>query len=190
VWEWTNRTSILVTQASVTESGEYSRALSRLQDAVKRVDASVPLYDVLPMRTRIRSANETERAYTTLLLALGITALVLAAAGIYAMVAYAVRQRVPEIGVRVALGATPAHVLRLVLRWTLSTTSVGVVLGLALSLMFSRVLGNLLFGVAPTDFITLASAALVMLGTAVITCIAPARRALAIAPDQALRGDG
>lgn len=189
VWEWTNRTSIIVAQNSVTKTGGYSLALAKLQDAVKRVDPALPLYDVLPMQTRIRSANETERAYTTLLLTLGLAALILAAAGIYAMISYAVRQRVPEIGLRVALGATPAHVLRLVLRWTLSATSVGVVLGLALSLTFSRVLGNLLFGVAPTDFITLVGAALVMIATALITSIAPARRALAIAPDQALRAD-
>ena len=189
VWEWTNRTSIIVAQNSVTKNGGYSLALAKLQDAVKRVDPALPLYDVLPMQTRIRSANETERAYTTLLLTLGLAALILAAAGIYAMISYAVRQRVPEIGLRVALGATPAHVLRLVLRWTLSATSVGVVLGLALSLTFSRVLGNLLFGVAPTDSITLVGAALIMIATALITSIAPARRALAIAPDQALRAD-
>lgn len=189
VWEWTNRTSVIVAQQSVTASGDFASALSQLQSAVQRVDATLPLYDVMPMRARVREANATERAYTTLLVALGLAALVLAAAGIYAMIAYAVRQRVPEIGVRVALGATPANILQLVLRWTLSATSVGVVLGLAFSLSLSRSLGSLLFGVTASDFVTLAASAAVMTLTAVATCIAPARRALAVAPDQALRSD-
>lgn len=189
VWEWTNRTSVIVTQGAVSASGEFAPALARLQNAIKRVDATLPLYDVLPMRARVREANATERAYTTLLVTLGLAALVLAAAGIYAMIAYAVRQRVPEIGVRVALGATPANILQLVLRWTLSATSVGVFLGLALSLSLSRLLGSLLFGVTATDFLTLITAAVVMTLTAVATCIVPARRALAVAPDQALRAE-
>ncbi|MGV3710495.1 MAG: ADOP family duplicated permease [Gemmatimonas sp.] len=190
IWEWTNRTSVIVAQRAVTEDGAYATSLKSLQGAVERVDPTLPLYDVLPMRTRIESANATERAYMTLLLALGATALILAAAGIYAMIAYAVRQRVPEIGVRVALGATPSHVLGLVLRWTLGATSVGVALGLVFAFGASRVLGTLLFGVSATDALTFAGAALVMVATAVATSIVPARRALAIAPDQALRSDG
>jgi putative ABC transport system permease protein len=189
IWEWTNRTSVLVAQGDVNETGAYASGLKRLQDAVERVDPTLPLYDVLPMRERVESANATERAYMTLLLALGAAALVLAAAGIYAMISYAVRQRVPEIGVRVALGATPSHVLGLVLRWTLGATSAGVALGLAFALGTSRVLGTLLFGVGATDALTFAGAALVMIATAVATSIVPARRALAIAPDQALRSD-
>lgn len=189
VWEWTNRTAVVVAQKSVSATGDFGSSLKQLQNAVQRVDATLPLYDVLPMQSRIRESNATEHAYTTLLVALGLAALVLAAAGIYAMIAYAVRQRVPEIGVRVALGATPANILQLVLRWTLSATSIGVMLGLVLSLSLSRLLGSLLFGVTATDFITLIAAASVMTLTAVATCIAPARRALAVAPDQALRAD-
>ncbi|MEO7360336.1 MAG: ABC transporter permease, partial [Gemmatimonadaceae bacterium] len=82
VWEWTNRTAVVVVQRSVTPSGDFSVALKRLQSAVQRVDATLPLYDVMPMRARVRESNATERAYTTLLVALGLTALVLAAAGI------------------------------------------------------------------------------------------------------------
>ena len=190
VWEWTNRTAVVVAQRSVTPSGDFSRALTQLKSAVQRVDATLPLYDVMPMRARVRESNAMERSYTILLVALGITALVLAAAGIYAMIAYAVRQRVPEIGVRVALGATPSNILQLVLRWTLSVTSIGVILGLVLSSTLSRLLGSLLFDIAPTDFVTLLATAVLMTVTAVVTCIAPARRALAVAPDQALRSDG
>lgn len=189
VWEWTNRTSIIVAQKSVSATGDFGAALKQMQSAVQRVDATLPLYDVMPMQSRVHESNATERAYTTLLVALGLAALILAAAGIYAMIAYAVRQRVPEIGVRVALGATPANILQLVLRWTLSATSVGVLLGLALSLSLSRLLGSLLFGVTATDFVTLIAAATIMTLTAVATCIAPARRALAVAPDQALRAE-
>ncbi|MBC8086319.1 MAG: ABC transporter permease [Phycisphaerae bacterium] len=188
VWEWVNRTTVLVAQ-NVNAAQTADALLPRLQRAVAQVDATLPLYDVQPMRDRVRNANATERAYTILLLTLGAAALVLATAGIYAMIAYAVRQRVPEIGVRIALGATPANILRLVLRWALSATSVGIVLGLALSLSATRALGSLLFGVTSTDIVTLAGVTVIMITTALLTCIVPARRALAIAPNEALRSD-
>lgn len=185
VWEWVNRTMVIVAQNPAKETGSL---LPVLQQAVKQVDATLPLYDVQPMRTRIADANATERAYTILLGALGAAALLLATAGIYAMIAYAVRQRIPEIGVRIALGASPSSILQLVLRWALGATGVGIVLGLALSLSATRALGGLLFGVSPTDVVTLLGVSLLMIATALLTCIVPARRALAVAPNEALRG--
>lgn len=189
VWEWVNRTAVIVSRSSAHAQAPLGQ-LQSLQGAIKRVDATLPLYDVQPMQDRVRAANATERAYTILLIALGSAALLLATAGIYAMIAYAVRQRVPEIGVRLALGASPAHILQLVLRWALGATAAGIVLGLALSLSATRALGSLLFGVAPTDVLTLLGVALIMTVTALLTCVVPARRALSVPPNEALRGDG
>ncbi|MEP6778545.1 MAG: ABC transporter permease [Gemmatimonadaceae bacterium] len=186
LWMWTNRTSVIVAQSSTTEAA----TVLRLRNAVQRVDATLPLYDVQSMSARVRDANATERAYTILLIALGSAALLLAAAGIYGMLSYAVRQRVPEFGVRVALGATPSHILSLVLRWALRLTITGIALGFAASLMVTPLLRTMLFGVGFTDAATLAIAGTVMILTALATSIIPARRALAITPDQAIRGDG
>lgn len=185
VWDWTNRTTILVAQGP-----SASATLARMRTAVARVDATLPLYDVEPMIERVRASNQTERGYSALLTVLGGAALLLAAAGIYAMLAYAVRQRVPEIGVRMALGATPANIVGLIVRWVLGVTTVGIALGLALSVSFTRLLNTLLFGVTRADPATLAGAALLMVLTALVTCVAPARRALAISPNSALRADG
>ena len=185
VWDWVNRTSVVV-----AKDGANPATLTRLREAVHRVDASLPLYDVQLMSSRVRDANAIERAYSVLLIALGATALALAAAGIYAMLAYAVRQRLPEIGVRMALGASPSHIVQLIVRWVLGVTVTGVLLGLACALSFTRLLGTLLFGVGATDVVTLSVAAVLMLLTALATCVAPVRRALAVTPDSALRAEG
>lgn len=184
VWDWTDRTSVIVAQGANEPS-----TLTRLRSAIQRVDPTLPLYDVQPMSARVRSANATERAYGALLVVLGATAVLLAAAGIYAMMAYTVRQRVPEIGVRVALGASPSHILGLIVHWVFGVTVTGIALGLILSVSFARLLNTLLFGVGFIDPLTLGAAALLMLCTALFTCVAPARRALSVAPNLALRAD-
>ena len=184
VWDWTNRTSIVVAKGA-----DNPNMIATLRSAVQRVDATLPLYDVQRMSERVRAANATERAYSALLIVLGATALALAAAGIYAMLAYAVRQRLPEIGVRLALGASPSHIVQLIVRWVVGVTASGVLLGLMCSIAFTRLLSTLLFGVRNTDASTLLAAGLLMVVTALVTCIAPARRALAVSPDSALRSE-
>jgi len=115
------------------------------------------------------------------------TALVLAVAGIYGVMAYTVTQRRREIGVRVALGASPGQVFRAVLGHGLTTTAIGVALGTVLALGLTRTLEGLLFGVTPTDPVTFAGVVAVLTGAAALACYLPARRATDADPMEALR---
>ena len=122
-----------------------------------------------------------------LVAAFGCTALLLAAAGIYGVMAYTVTRRTREVGVRMALGATAGDVLRLVLDQGLRTTAIGVILGAAGTFALTRLMGSLLFGVSPFDPLTLAGAVFLLAAVSLIACWVPARRATRIDPLEALR---
>ena len=117
----------------------------------------------------------------------GLIGLVLAAVGLFGVVSYSVRSRTREIGIRVALGARPGAILRLVLTQGLSIVAVGLAIGLAIAAAISRFTASLLYGVSPTDLLTFAAVPVVLLLTAVAAVIVPARRACAIRPMDALR---
>ena len=114
-------------------------------------------------------------------------ALVLAVGGLYGLMAYSVGQRQHEFALRQALGADRGRVVRLVLRSGLGIGAVGIVAGLVMALAGSRLATNLLYGVASTDPLTLCGVALLLLGTILLACLLPARRASAIAPGEALQ---
>ena len=113
----------------------------------------------------------------------------LAAAGIYGLMAYAVTLRTREIGIRLAIGATAGDVLRLVVGQTARIACIGLAIGLLGAVAVTRVLRTLLFDVSPIDPITFAGAALVLFGIAVLAGYLPARRAAAIDPQSAIRAD-
>ena len=117
----------------------------------------------------------------------GITALVLAVAGTYGVMAYSVSRRTREIGVRMAMGAGEGNVLRLILTQGLWTTAAGILIGLAGALVLTRTMQSLLFGVSPTDPLTLAGVALLLAAVALFACYIPARRATQVDPLVALR---
>ena len=123
----------------------------------------------------------------TLVLAFAGTALLLAVAGIYGVMAYSVARRTREIGVRMALGAARGDVLRLVLGQGMWTTGIGVAIGIAGSLALTRTMESLLFGVSPTDAVTLAGVALLLAGVSMLACWIPSRRAMRVDPIVALR---
>jgi putative ABC transport system permease protein len=127
------------------------------------------------------------RAIAILLAAFALLAVVLSAVGVYGVMSYAVRARTQEIGVRVALGATPPAVLRLVLGHALRLILAGIAVGLVAAAMLTRVLRQLLFGVEALDPWTFASTALILLVVATIASWVPARRSLRLAPNEALR---
>jgi ABC-type antimicrobial peptide transport system permease subunit len=118
---------------------------------------------------------------------LGLLALVLAASGIYGVVAYRTQLRTHEIGIRVALGASRSDVLRLVLGQGLRLTAAGLVVGLALSLVFTRFLRGLLYGVSATDPLTVLCVVALLAAIAILACYLPALRAMRVNPVTAMR---
>jgi ABC-type antimicrobial peptide transport system permease subunit len=123
----------------------------------------------------------------TLVAVFGITALVLAVAGIYGVMAYSVTQRRREIGVRVALGASRGQVFRIILGQGLTTTAIGVAVGVLGALGLTRTLESLLFGVTPTDPVAFAGVIAILVAAATLACYMPARRATDADPMEALR---
>jgi len=127
------------------------------------------------------------RTYTLLLGIFAMLALILAAVGIYGLVAYNVTQRTHEIGIRMALGAERRNILHMMLRQGLSLAVAGTIIGLAGAIAATRVLTHLITSVSPGDWITLAATSAILLAVAMAAILTPARRATRVAPNIALR---
>lgn len=162
---------------------------ARLREVVKALDPQVPVFSVRTMEQQRDGSLALERMAATLLLAFGGLALLLAALGIYGVLAYSVGRRTREIGVRMALGARVTDVLTLVLRQGLSLVGIGLGVGLLAALGATRWLGSFLFGVSPLDPLTLGLGVLLLALVALAACWLPARRAARVNPIVALRQD-
>jgi putative ABC transport system permease protein len=166
------------------ETAEIARAL---RDQVQAVNSALPVFGVATLDETV-SASLAVRRFTMELIAMfACTALLLAALGIYGVVSYMVGERTHEIGVRLALGAQPRDVMRIVLKQGLVLAVAGAVLGLAGALVVSRAMAGLLVGVSPADPLTFGVAAVVLTTVAFVGCYVPARRAIRIDPILALR---
>jgi predicted permease len=158
-----------------------------VQEAVHSLDADLPLFDVTTLDSRIQLSTVTQRMGGVFVGGFGVLALVLAGIGIYGVLSYATRQRTHEIGIRMALGAEPRDVMKLVLRQGVMLALLGLGIGLAASLVLTRALSSQLFGVTATDPLTFAAVATVLLAVALLACYIPARRAMRTDPMVALR---
>ena len=159
----------------------------QVRAAVRAIDPEQPIADVRTMEQWVARSLETRRASMTLLTIFGAVALLLSAIGIYGVLAFGVAQRIREFGIRQALGADRASILSLVLRQGLRTAGVGMVLGLALSIVLGRFLETLLFGVTAHDVTVVASVMVLLFVVAMVACYVPARRATRVDPMVALR---
>jgi putative ABC transport system permease protein len=172
---------------AVRTAAEPAAVTSAMRAAVRDVDSNQPLYNARVMEQVVAESVATPRFYATLLGIFGAVALVLAAVGIYGVMAYSVTQRTHEIGVRIALGAQPLQVLRLVVGHGLALALVGVGIGLAAAFALTRLMSSMLFGVSATDPLTFGGLAALLVGVALLACYVPARRASRVDPMVALR---
>jgi len=170
----------------VAKAPERASPAALMRAELKRVDPLLPSYDVQTMEDVVAQSTETQRFNTLLLTMLGLTGLVLAAIGIYGVIAFFVSQRTHEIGVRVALGASTGSVVVLVVRQALALCASGIVLGGVAAYWCTRVLERLLFQVDPGDPATFTIGAGVLLLVSLGAAWIPARRASRIAPVNAL----
>ena len=171
----------------VRTSSEPHSAISAVSDAVHQVGADVPLVDVLSMDDVIAQSMSPQRFNLLLLASFAGLALVLAAVGIYSVLSYTVRRRLREIGIRVALGASNSDVLKLVVTDGMKPILIGVFIGLAAAFALSRLVASLIFGVKPTDPLTFAAVALLLVAVGIAANILPAYRATRIEPVRTLR---
>ncbi|MBI1763157.1 MAG: ABC transporter permease [Acidobacteria bacterium] len=151
------------------------------------LDATLPLTTVKPLAEIIHERRSPKEVMMWMLVCFGLLALALAAVGTYAVMAYAVTQRTHEFGVRLALGAQTADILKLVLRRGLALVLLGIALGLAGAFALTRALRQFLYGVAATDPLTFGGVALLLAAAALLACYIPARRATRVDPLVALR---
>jgi len=154
---------------------------------VQAIDPDQPIAAVKPMTDWVASSVAAPRYRTMLLALFAALAMILAATGIYGVMSYSVAQRTHEIGVRMALGARRADVLKLVVRQGMLLTIAGVIVGLLGAFALTRVMSSLLFGVTTKDPITFAAVAGLLIAVAFIACFVPARRATKVDPLVALR---
>jgi putative ABC transport system permease protein len=161
--------------------------ISAIKAVIHEVDPGQPVTVVMTLSELLGEETESRRLGTTLLAGFGCLAVLLAAIGIYGVLAYFVAQRVSEIGVRLALGARPSDVLRLVLGRGVFLTGVGAAIGLLASVALNRLFDNLLYGVSATDPVTFAATTLLLVGVGALACYIPARRASRVDPMTALR---
>jgi putative ABC transport system permease protein len=171
----------------VRSSGDASALSQSVRDAVHRLAPSMPIYAVQTMDGLMGDAVSRQRASMTIFAIFAVIAVILASVGLYGVIAYSVSQRTHEVGVRLALGATPGEVLRLFMRQGLITIAAGLIVGLASAIALSRFIEDLLFGVTPNDQLTLWTVTAILLMVSVFICYLSARRSTRIEAATALR---
>jgi predicted permease len=171
----------------VKTQGDPMRLAAPIRDAIHRADPEIAVLKVAPVAQYVADSLARRRFALTLLAAFGGLAALLTAAGIYGLLAYSVSGRVREFGIRAALGATPANLLRMVLKEGAAVTIPGLAMGAAVSLACSRLMKSLLYRLSPMDPLSLAAAVILLSMITVLSVWLPARRAARVDPGAALR---
>jgi putative ABC transport system permease protein len=175
--------------AVVRTDGEPGALAASVEKAVAEIDPGIAVSNVKTME-QVLSRSVAEPRFRSILVGFfAAAALLLASVGLYGVIAYTVTRRRYEIGVRMAMGATPAEILRLFVGAGLRRAAAGILAGILVAAAASRLLAGLLYGVVPTDPATFAAAALLLLGVALLASFVPARRAAATDPLAALRSE-
>jgi predicted permease len=173
----------------VRTSRPTTQVLDPMNAALREMDPALPFYDVQTMEARLAGQTTTARLLIAIMGTFAALGLLLAAVGIYGVVAFAVGQRGREIAVHMALGATPGGIARRVVRQGLAPVLVGVVVGTLVVLALTRFLMSLLYGLSPLDPATLATTTVLLLAVAALASWLPARRAARVQPNEVLRSD-
>jgi predicted permease len=173
----------------VRASGDPAAAAAAVRQAAQRLDANLPIFDMKSMEVQVDESLFVERMVAVLSIAFGVLAALLAAIGLYGVMAYAVARRTREIGIRMALGAERSRVLWMVLKEVALLAAVGIAAGSVAAVWLTRRVEAQLFGISPNDPATLAGAMLLLGLVAMLAGYIPARRATTIDPMLALRTD-
>ena len=171
----------------VRAQGPPSSVISELRDLVRQTDPSLPLTNLKTQKQQTSDALLLQRLFAKLTTVFGSLALLLAMIGLYGTMSYAITRKTQEIGIRMALGAKPSHILAMSIREGIFLTLVGVAIGVAAALGVTRLVSSMIFGVTPYDPATFAAVALVLIAVALAACFIPARRAMRVDPVVALR---
>ena len=172
---------------AIRTTGDTTNLVSAVRQAIREVDPDQPVSNVATMAEVLGEEAAQRRMGMIMLVGFAALALLLASLGIYGVLAYFVTQHTNEIGVRLALGATPRNILFLVLKKGMGLTLIGVVIGIAASFAFTRWMSSLLFGVKAADPLTFIAVPLLLGIVALLACAIPARRATKVDPMVALR---
>jgi putative ABC transport system permease protein len=181
--------SIPFTTIAVRSTAPTASVAALVRAELARIDRDLPPGDVSTLQGVLDDSLAQPKFRTILLTAFALTALLLAAVGVYGLISYSVAQRTREIGVRLALGAQPSQVLAPIMREGLVLTLLGVLLGVAGGLAAGRLLGTFVFGIGTADPVTFVSVAVIMLLVACLATYIPSRRALRVDPITALRAE-
>jgi len=174
---------------AVRTTGEAETFATALRSQVRQIDPEQPVYNVRTMDEFIANATAQQRLQASLSSLFSVVALLLVAVGIYGVVVYWVKQRLREIGVRMALGAAAVDILKLVLAQGMRNVLVGLILGLAGAFALTRWLGSAVFGISGNDPLTFVVVTLLVSGVAFVACYLPARRATKVDPSTTLRNE-